>query len=142
MTLLSLVTVGDKRRWSRTATYHLNLLSLLFVGVYAYRDIVPLATFTQSPIDANEGWIIWAKIAVVSIVGVVIPLTIPHQYKPVDLKVKFVKQSSLHKPLLNSMTRFAAGTFRRHKSRANSVVAVFHDLHFPGSNCVLCQPCS
>ena len=85
--LLSLVTVGNKRRWSKTAARHLNVLLLTFVGVYIYRDIFPLATFDRSPIDIDQGWLLYAKLSVLSIIAIVIPLAIPRQYTPVDPKV-------------------------------------------------------
>ncbi|RXW23865.1 hypothetical protein EST38_g2012 [Candolleomyces aberdarensis] len=84
--LLSLVTVGNKRRWSKTAARHLNILLLTFVGVYIYRDIFPLATFDRSPIDIAQGWLLYAKLSVLAIVAIVIPLAIPRQYTPVDPK--------------------------------------------------------
>ncbi|KAF5336910.1 hypothetical protein D9611_003444 [Ephemerocybe angulata] len=82
--LLSLVTVGNKRRWSKTAAHHLNLLLLLFIGVYGYRDIFPYATFDRSPLDTAEGLVLWAKIFVLAVTAIVIPLTIPRQYTPLD----------------------------------------------------------
>ena len=85
--LLSLVTVGNKRRWSKTTARHLNVLLLTFVGVYIYRDIFPLATFDRSPTDIGEGWLLYAKLSVLAIIAVVIPLGIPRQYIPVNPKV-------------------------------------------------------
>ncbi|KAJ2927022.1 hypothetical protein H1R20_g10047, partial [Candolleomyces eurysporus] len=86
MVLLSLVTVGNKRRWSKTAARHLNVLLLAFLGVYAYRDVFPLATFNRSPLDSAAGWLLWAKICVLFLLAIVIPLTMPHQYVPFDPK--------------------------------------------------------
>lgn len=88
MVLLSLVTVGNKRRWSKTATYHLNTILSVFMGVYTYRDLLPLATFARTPADNAQGWLLWTKIAVIAFVSIVIPLTIPRQYIPVNADVR------------------------------------------------------
>ncbi|KAF8883986.1 P-loop containing nucleoside triphosphate hydrolase protein [Infundibulicybe gibba] len=60
-----------------------HLLTITF-GVYCYRDLFPLATFTRSPLDLKEGWIIWAKIFILTATAVVIPLVVPREYVPVD----------------------------------------------------------
>ncbi|KAF7368478.1 Multidrug resistance-associated ABC transporter protein [Mycena venus] len=44
----------------------------------------PLATFTGVPADLGEGWRLWAKIVLLSITAVIIPLFTPRQYVPVD----------------------------------------------------------
>lgn len=63
------------------------LLSLF--GVYIYRDIWPLAKYTDQPLDAAEGWLLWTKIAVLVIIAVIVPLFMPRQYIPIDPKVCF-----------------------------------------------------
>ncbi|KAJ6590816.1 P-loop containing nucleoside triphosphate hydrolase protein [Mycena sp. CBHHK59/15] len=63
---------------------HVNSVLLAAFCVYAYRDILPLATFTWVPEDLAEGPKLWAKIALLFISGVVIPLLTPRQYIPVD----------------------------------------------------------
>jgi predicted membrane channel-forming protein YqfA (hemolysin III family) len=52
-----------------------------------YRDIYPLATFTQAPRDLSDGWILWAEIIILALVAVLLPLVEPRQYIPVDLLV-------------------------------------------------------
>lgn len=66
---------------------HLNSLLFVSFGVYSYRDVFPLVTFTLSPMDKAEGLILWGKVALLTLSGVVIPLLIPRQYSPVDPKV-------------------------------------------------------
>jgi hypothetical protein len=56
------------------------------LAVYVYRDLWPLATYTQNPMDADEGWIIWAKIGILAFTVVVVPACIPTLYFPVDPK--------------------------------------------------------
>lgn len=61
---------------------------LVVWGVYAYRDVWPLLTYTLDPVDGSEGWLIWTKIGVLSYAAVVVPLLIPRQYIPVDPLVR------------------------------------------------------
>ncbi|PBK97861.1 P-loop containing nucleoside triphosphate hydrolase protein [Armillaria gallica] len=68
----------------RIATWHLNTVLLVSLMTYSYRDLYPLGTFTRVPKDLHEGWLLWAKIALLTIVGLVIPLLTPPEYIPVD----------------------------------------------------------
>ena len=69
------------------------LLSTL--AVYFYRDVFPLATYTDSPLDLAEGQILWVKIITLTLTGAVAPLLFPHQYIPIDLKVISTTQQGL-----------------------------------------------
>lgn len=51
------------------------MLSIL--GVYIYRDMWPLATYTHQPKDLHEGYLLWLKIICSLVSGVVIPLITP-----------------------------------------------------------------
>ncbi|KAF7322651.1 ATP-binding cassette transporter [Mycena chlorophos] len=84
--VLAITTVAAKRRWSQVAVKHLNVLLLAIFFTYFYRDIFPLVTYRHVPVDASEGWIIWAKVATVFVAALVVPLFIPRQYIPVDPK--------------------------------------------------------
>jgi len=65
-----------------------NIITLLSVlAVYVYRDLYPLATYTKQPADEEEGQILYAKLTVLCLTAVVIPLFIPRIYTPVDPKV-------------------------------------------------------
>lgn len=44
-------------------------------------------TFTLQPVDASEGWLLWAKVGVLTVAAVFVPLGIPRRYVPVDPKV-------------------------------------------------------
>ena len=57
--------------------------------IFAYRDLFPLATFTLSPIDVEEGWLLWTKVGILTFVATIIPIIIPTQYVPFDPKVWF-----------------------------------------------------
>ncbi|TFY61104.1 hypothetical protein EVG20_g7183 [Dentipellis fragilis] len=71
---------------SSRAKGHLVFVLLVTFAVYVYRDIWPLLTFTESPADLHEGPLIWAKIVFLGTAALVIPLTAPRQYVPVDPK--------------------------------------------------------
>jgi len=44
-------------------------------------------TFTLHPLDAAEGRILWAKVALSALSGVLLPILEPFPYIPVDEKV-------------------------------------------------------
>ncbi|KAJ7813135.1 P-loop containing nucleoside triphosphate hydrolase protein [Mycena olivaceomarginata] len=83
--VLAVVSVGSVN-WRNVAVKHLNALLLCTFGVYFYRDIFPLATFSLLPQDLEEGRLLWAKILVLFAVSVVFPVAVPRQYTPVDPK--------------------------------------------------------
>jgi hypothetical protein len=68
---------------------HVNCVLFTTFCVYAYRDIFPLATFTRQPEDLEEGRALWAKIGLLFLSGVVVPLFTPSQYIPVDPLVSY-----------------------------------------------------
>uniref|UniRef100_A0A8H8CHL8 P-loop containing nucleoside triphosphate hydrolase protein n=1 Tax=Psilocybe cubensis TaxID=181762 RepID=A0A8H8CHL8_PSICU len=72
--------------WSETLTKHNVLVLFSILGVYAYRDLWPLATYTESPADTAEGTILWAKFFILVLTAVFIPLFTPRKYNPVDPK--------------------------------------------------------
>ncbi|KAI9509765.1 hypothetical protein F5148DRAFT_1275094 [Russula earlei] len=84
--LLALITITARSTRASIASAHLSLLLLVTFSVYAYRDIWPLLTFTLLPADRWEGVLLWAKIGLLAVAGVVIPLITPRQYVPFDPK--------------------------------------------------------
>lgn len=68
-------------------TRHNNFVLFVAFAVYAHRDIWPLATYTQNPVDASEGTLLWMKLIVLFATAVIIPLLVPRRYVPVDPKV-------------------------------------------------------
>ena len=85
--MLSLASVVFNAARSRAAVRHLALVMVTAWGVFAYRDLWPLATFTLTPLDRAEGWLLWTKVGFLTFAGVVVPLLIPRQYIPVDPSV-------------------------------------------------------
>ncbi|CDO74329.1 hypothetical protein BN946_scf184850.g1 [Trametes cinnabarina] len=51
-----------------------------------YRDIWPFATLYLSPADAAEGSRLWAKLGLLTVNGVILPLFSPTKYIPIDPK--------------------------------------------------------
>ncbi|KAF7364887.1 Multidrug resistance-associated ABC transporter protein [Mycena venus] len=81
--VLAFLSVSPKNTRHRLIR-HANCVLFLAFCVYVYRDLVPLTTFTGVPADVGEGWRIWAKIGLLFIAAVIIPLFTPRQYIPVD----------------------------------------------------------
>lgn len=75
------------KRWTVLATRYNIVLLLTATAVYVYRDIWPLATYHQRPIDANDG-LLWVKLVILTLTSLCVPLFIPRRYIPVDPKVK------------------------------------------------------
>ncbi|KZV72448.1 P-loop containing nucleoside triphosphate hydrolase protein [Peniophora sp. CONT] len=65
---------------------HLTLLLCLALIPYAYRDVWPLFTLTQTPVDLGEGRIMWWKIALLAVTGVILPLFAPRRHIPIQMK--------------------------------------------------------
>jgi hypothetical protein len=81
------------RLWTEV---HLNFLFLTLLVLNIYRNIWPLATYNREPEDASEGWRLWATIAVLTAIGLIIPLAMPTQYVPVDPEVRIDTFRTLH----------------------------------------------
>ena len=94
--------------WSRSVTRHNNFVLFIALAVYVYRDIWPLATYTENPVDRSEGTILWAKLVVLFTTAVIIPLVVPRQYIPVDPKVNSAASTMIFK---------TSGTERVHSIR-------------------------
>lgn len=93
---MGVVALASKR-WSTSATRFNIIVLLSTLVLYLYRDVWPLATYTEQPADIEEGKIIFVKIGLLSVVAVIIPLFIPRRYVPVDPKVFFVASVSTHR---------------------------------------------
>jgi hypothetical protein len=76
-------------RWSVLARRYNVALLLVLLATYLYRDVWPLATYTETPVDIAQGRFLWAKIVVLVFTALVIPLFVPRRYVPVDPTVSF-----------------------------------------------------
>ncbi|KAG2160129.1 uncharacterized protein EDB93DRAFT_1113551 [Suillus bovinus] len=83
--ILGLISVTTKPRWSRLVSNHLATLLFAVFAVFAYRDLWPLITFHKQPKDIKEGSLLWAKVTILFLSSIVFPLVSPRQYVPVDL---------------------------------------------------------
>ncbi|KAG9103574.1 hypothetical protein FRC06_009826 [Ceratobasidium sp. 370] len=83
-TLLAIFALTLGPRLRAVANFHLVTLLLIALGVYAWRDLMPLATFSLHPADAAGGWLTWTRIGILSVTAVVVPLCIPRPYVPLD----------------------------------------------------------
>ncbi|KAJ2923003.1 hypothetical protein H1R20_g14092, partial [Candolleomyces eurysporus] len=82
--VLSLLSISTPSwRWT---SRHSTLILFSELAVYAYRDVWPLATFLNEPLDGAEGWLLWAKIGALFLTALVVPVCIPSIYRPVDPK--------------------------------------------------------
>ncbi|EMD39558.1 hypothetical protein CERSUDRAFT_111873 [Gelatoporia subvermispora B] len=86
VTMLSLLSVIAPPSTSALVRKHLATVLVATWIVYVHRDIWPYATWTLSPADASEGWILWAKIILLSVAALVIPAVSPRKYVPLDPK--------------------------------------------------------
>ncbi|VDB97890.1 unnamed protein product [Peniophora sp. CBMAI 1063] len=83
---LALLNVVAEASLARTAAPHLVLILLTSCAVYGLRNVWPLMTYTLQPVDEGAGALLWVKIALLAVAGIVIPLIVPRQYVPVDPK--------------------------------------------------------
>ncbi|KAJ7678094.1 hypothetical protein DFH06DRAFT_975898 [Mycena polygramma] len=84
VSILSLASLFATPRWSKVFNKHLQSVLLVVFCVYFYRDIYPLATFANVPRDLADGWLLWAKTALLGITAVLLPLVEPRPHRPVD----------------------------------------------------------
>ncbi|OCH87310.1 P-loop containing nucleoside triphosphate hydrolase protein [Obba rivulosa] len=81
---LSVLSLAGKPKLRELACRHLAIVLLVAWGVYVYRNIWPFATYTMIPVDADEGRLLWAKLVLLSVAAVAVPLLSPRQYVPID----------------------------------------------------------
>ena len=86
--VLSFVSVAGKAKWSTITSAHLVSILLAPWTLYVYRDVCPLCTFSLTPMDQAEGWLLWVKIALLTMAAVVIPLIMPRHHIPIDPEVR------------------------------------------------------
>ena len=84
---LGLLSLVGSPSLSNCAHGHLSCILFVIWTVYVYRDIWPLATLDLSPADEGEGAFLWAKLSLLTISGIVIPLFVPRRYTPANPKV-------------------------------------------------------
>nr|XP_031862945.1 uncharacterized protein CI109_001420 [Kwoniella shandongensis]KAA5530017.1 hypothetical protein CI109_001420 [Kwoniella shandongensis] len=78
-----LLTLRPATPLRRHLITHLDTLLFLGFSLYAYRDLWPLCTFNLDPADINNA-ITWSRVALLSVVAVLVPLIRPRTYVPAD----------------------------------------------------------
>jgi hypothetical protein len=90
---------------TRTISFHATLATLAVFASYTYRDVWPLLTFTLDPADGQEGLLLWAKIAVAAVAGILVPMFEPYVYVPLDPSVSFLSCLKHKERILTSQTQ-------------------------------------
>lgn len=72
---------------------HLTCVLLTSLGVYTYRDLWPLVTINETEQDSSDGGYLWVKILCLATIGMILPLTEPRNYVPVDPEVPTIYES-------------------------------------------------
>ncbi|EJD52269.1 P-loop containing nucleoside triphosphate hydrolase protein, partial [Auricularia subglabra TFB-10046 SS5] len=83
VTILSFIALIAQPLASLRLQRHLNTLLFVCWLVYAVRDLFPLATFSLIPLDISDA-LLWPKVALLTLVGTVVPLCVPHPHIPID----------------------------------------------------------
>ncbi|KZP30958.1 P-loop containing nucleoside triphosphate hydrolase protein [Athelia psychrophila] len=81
--LLAVLSAFGPLRARRPAADHLTALLLVSMGVYAYRDIYPLAIVGKHPMDSLAGRFLWPFVCVLSLTSIGPILLTPREYIPV-----------------------------------------------------------
>ncbi|KAE9403967.1 P-loop containing nucleoside triphosphate hydrolase protein [Gymnopus androsaceus JB14] len=80
---LSLISVAPSASLSISANRHSEVLLLVLVAIYTYRDLYTLTTFNGTVLDAEDGLFLWLKTTTLTLAAIVIPLVTPqHPYPP------------------------------------------------------------
>lgn len=74
-----------------TASTHLYSILFVTFGVFAYKDLIPLATFTLCPEDDIHDWTIQLRLILLTVVGVLIPVSAPRTFKPINASVSLIQ---------------------------------------------------
>jgi hypothetical protein len=81
---------------SRLASGHSTFVLITIITCYAYRDVWPIMTYTLSPLDSLEGSLLWVKVALATISGIILPVFQPYDYDPVDPAVSSLLCTLVH----------------------------------------------
>ncbi|RDX45542.1 P-loop containing nucleoside triphosphate hydrolase protein [Lentinus brumalis] len=86
LSVLGLLEICGRKPVNSRAHAHISWILFLVWTAYLYRDVWPLATVDRVPVDTAEGPFLWAKLALLTVAGVVIPVTVPRKYTPEPLE--------------------------------------------------------
>jgi hypothetical protein len=91
--LLSAVLVIQPISGTRAVSTHASIVGFAIFMAVTYRNLWPLLTFVYAPADGHEGALLWIKLALAAMTGVLLPLFEPFPYIPFDPIVKFSRSS-------------------------------------------------
>ncbi|KAH9886263.1 P-loop containing nucleoside triphosphate hydrolase protein [Cubamyces lactineus] len=86
VSVLNVLSLLGSTQTNIRAFNHASTILAVAWGVYMYRDVWPLATIYLAPEDAPEGVVMWIKLGLLSLSGVIVPLLSPRKYVPIDPK--------------------------------------------------------
>ncbi|KAH9886265.1 P-loop containing nucleoside triphosphate hydrolase protein [Cubamyces lactineus] len=86
VSVLNVLSLLGSTQTNIRAFNHASTILAIAWGVYMYRDVWPLATIYLAPEDAPEGVVMWIKLGLLSLSGVIVPLLSPRKYVPIDPK--------------------------------------------------------
>lgn len=105
------------RQQSRLLAAHFNSVLLVTLGVYAYRDVLPLMLRDRDPADAADGVVLWVKMFFLLDAAVVLPLLTPRVYKLYKLNVGV----HTYLRLFHSLLCFTIGTHGESQQTADQL---------------------
>ncbi|KAI0633979.1 P-loop containing nucleoside triphosphate hydrolase protein [Trametes polyzona] len=106
LSVLGVVSLLGSTRIGYRAFTHLSLILAVVWGVYVYRDIWPLATLDSRIADDGDGALLWAKIGLLTLSGVFIPLFSPRKYVPIHPEDNIVPHPEQTASLLSLLLYF------------------------------------
>ena len=100
----------------KLASDHLTILLLVTMGVYAYRDLYPLAFYGKQPMDALAGRFLWPTVSILAFTSVGTLLLTPREYVPLDPEVRALlsAQKSYLTDILSTRSPVQAQSKRLH----------------------------
>ncbi|KAJ7457047.1 P-loop containing nucleoside triphosphate hydrolase protein [Mycena latifolia] len=84
ISLLAIISLCARPPMCDKATRHSNVVLISTLGVYLYREVLPLVRFSNEPQTSPNGNIGWIRIGLLGFTGLCIPLLSPRSYIPVD----------------------------------------------------------
>lgn len=132
--VLAFLTIKLKSPAKGVLSLQLHAIVLLFFLVYAYQDILPLCTYTLSPVDGAEGWMLWTRVVILFLASVVIPMITPRVYVPIDPKVRAILRSAANEQriLIIEHVHFPESEFP--KRAANRITVILPPVLISRSN--------
>ncbi|TCD68042.1 hypothetical protein EIP91_011586 [Steccherinum ochraceum] len=85
-TVLAALSIALSPGQATVVIRHLSFVMGLTWLTFVARDVLPLATYTMSPVDGDLGAPLWIYIGIMTVPAVIVPLLVPRTYIPYDPK--------------------------------------------------------